>query len=147
MVIGTDCICSCKSKYYKITTTTAPQYLIGTLRHMRTYYIYKYKEKILLRFTASDLPFSYFLKVVWTCNNTLFSKEVGQIRISLYHKHNCIIVYYSKKNSTMINAIHKPKKYTFIHSLYNTNNLLNIYGTFEYIIYSISNYRTCRIQK
>jgi hypothetical protein len=47
----------------------------------------------------------------------------------------------------MINAIHKPKKYTLIYSLYNTNNLLYIYGTFEYIIYSISNYQTCRIQK
>jgi hypothetical protein len=29
VVIGTDCICSCKSNYHKITTTTARQYFCG----------------------------------------------------------------------------------------------------------------------
>jgi len=39
VVIGTDCIGSCKSNYHRITTMTAPRNIIGT-NHMQYYWIH-----------------------------------------------------------------------------------------------------------
>ena len=46
VVIGTDCIVSCKSNYHMITTTTAPTFGISYLYsdHMICAHLYKYLE-------------------------------------------------------------------------------------------------------
>ena len=84
MVIGTDCVGSCKSNYHTITITTAPKLCLLFRSYRLNQLINLSTARPPLFISSSDILFWYLLSIICKENEWIFSKfKISKFEVTI----------------------------------------------------------------